>query len=68
MLTAADAALRAGFAGAELDTAGTLALAVAAGAAPDAAAHLIGCYQQGLVEGLAERRDQQPAPSPPEAS
>ena len=63
MLNAADAALRAGFAGAELDTAGTLALAVAGGAAPEPAAYLIGCYQRGLIEGQAERRDAPPTPA-----
>lgn len=60
--------MRAGFGGAELDTAGTLALAAAAGAPPETAAHLIGCYQHGLIEGQAERRtasDSSPPTEPP---
>lgn len=58
MVNAAEAALRSGFGGAELDTAGTLALAVAGGAAPEHAAWLIACYAQGMAAGQAERREQ----------
>lgn len=50
------ASLRGGFAGAELDTAGALALATAGGAPPDAAAAWIADFTAGMHAGIAGKR------------
>lgn len=50
------ACLHGGFAGAELDTAGALALATAQGVQPPVAAALLNEFAAGMVAGLAARK------------
>ena len=51
------ASLRAGFAGAELDTAAALAIAAAQGVQPPVAAHLLTEFQAGMLAGREARKE-----------
>lgn len=58
------ASLRAGFAGAELDTAAALAIATAQGVHPAVAATLLSDFQAGLLAGRAARKEAQDTAPP----
>lgn len=53
------ASLRAGFAGAELDTGAALATATAQGVQPPVAAHLLSDFQAGMLAGRQAKKDAQ---------